>query len=360
MAANLASTNRPEFSPLTLSVAGEVFGGWKSARVRTSIENLAGGFTVTASERWPASNGGTSGRRIRTGDRVTLAIGGAPVVTGAIDAVRVRYADDTHELEFSGRDATGDLVDCSADHDPGEWRGLKLEQIAQILADPFGVKVRVSGNTGKPFEYFRLTDGETVGAALERLCRHRGLLRVADGIGGLALTRAGTSRAPAAIVLGQNALEASGEFDDSQRFSQYRVKGQHPMVDLQAAEQVVSPSAIVRDRGMGRHRPLTVIAEEPGSEDQYATRATWEANMRYGKSRRASYTLAGWSAAGVLWRPNAIVHVRDPFVGIDEDMLIVGVDFSLDEQGSRTQISVARKEAFDLRPMPDPKTPVSL
>jgi prophage tail gpP-like protein len=350
-------SDAPEFSTLTMTVAGQSYGGWKAARIRTSIETLAGGFSVTASERWPQDAGA---KRIRTGDAVRLSIGGATVITGSIDAVRVRYDAGSHDIEFTGRDATGDLVDCSADHEPGEWRSQKLEAIAAALAAPFGIKVGVSADTGATFESFRLTDGETVAAAIERLCRHRGLLRVADGKGGLVLTRAGTGRAPAALVLGQNAVEASGEFDDSQRFSQYRVKGQHPTVDLQAPTQTVSPSAVVRDRGMGRHRPLIVIAEEPGDEAQYATRAQWEANMRYGKSRRATYTVPGWTAAGTLWRPNAMVHVRDDFVGIDEEMLIVGVDFSLDEQGSRTAISVARRQAFELLPMPERKGALSL
>jgi prophage tail gpP-like protein len=82
--------------------------------------------------------------------------------------------------------------------------------------------------------------------------------------------------------------------------------------------------------------------------------------MRYGKSRRATYTVPGWTAAGTLWRPNAMVQVRDAFVGIDEEMLIVGVDFSLDEQGSRTAISVARRQAFELLPMPERKGALSL
>jgi prophage tail gpP-like protein len=117
---------------------------------------------------------------------------------------------------------------------------------------------------------------------------------------------------------------------------------------------------VVIDKGMGRHRPLVVIAEEPGTEAQYAVRAQWEANTRYGKSRRASYTVAGWTANGALWRPNTIVHVRDSFIGIDEEMLIVGVDFSLDDQGSRAQIDVARPQAYELLAMPELRTAVTL
>ncbi|MCM0018498.1 MAG: hypothetical protein NBV67_00740 [Tagaea sp.] len=353
--AELASQNMPEFPKLTMTSGGTVYGGWKSATIRTSIENLAGGFQIEASQRWP---GGAS--RLMPGDRVTVAIGGEAVIAGHIDAIDVKYDAKTHDVTIAGRDRTGDLVDCSAANEPGEWQGVKLGTIARALCRPFGVDVTIDGDEGPAFDFFRLTEGETAGAALERLCRHRGLLRVADAKGGLLLTRAGTARAPAAIKLGVNVLAASLRLDDSQRHSVYTVKGQAPQADLQAASQTVSPVARVTDKGVSRHRPLIVIAEEPGDEAQYAVRATWEANMRFGKARRGSYTLAGWTANGKLWRPNALVRIDDEFAGLAEGLLIVGVDYTLDERGSRTALHVARAAAFDLRPMPDPKRQVTL
>jgi len=347
--------NAPEISPLTVTTNGRTFGGWKAATIRTSIENLAGGFTIDASERWP---GGQT--LLGPGQAVTVAIGGTPVIEGFIDAVGATYDGTTHSVTIAGRDRTGDLVDCSADHKPGEWQGVPIATIARELCKPFGIPVAIDGDQGRPFEYFRLTEGETVAAALEKLCRHRALLRVADSRGGLLLTRAGTTRAPAAIELGVNVLSASGQFDDSQRFSIYKVKGQGAQVDLYAPMQTVSPVASVPDNGIKRHRPLIIIAEEPGYEEQYAVRAQWEANMRFGKARRATYTLAGWTANNTLWRPNARVRVKDSFIGVEEEMLIVGVDYTLDDKGSRVALHVARPAAFDLRPMPDPKRQVML
>lgn len=345
----------PEFAALTVRVGGATFGGWKAATVRTSIETLSGGFTIDASERWP---GGET--VFGPGQMVTVAIGDTPVIEGQIDAVACQYDAKSHTVTISGRDRAGDLIDCSADHEPGEWQGVPLLTIARELCRPFGIPVTLDGDQGKPFEFFRLTEGETVAAALERLCRHRGLLRMSDARGGLLLTRAGTARAPAAIELGVNVLSASAQFDDSQRHSVYVVKGQKAQVDLHAEAQTVSPVARVADKGVKRHRPLIVLAEEPGDEAQYAVRAQWEANMRFGKARRASYTLAGWTAGGKLWRPNARVPVKDAFAGVEEELVIAGVDYTLDEKGSRVALHVARPAAFELPPMPDPKKLVTL
>jgi prophage tail gpP-like protein len=339
---------------VTLDIGGQLWEGWTEVSIRRSLETLAGGFDLQLTERWPDQ---PARRTILPGVACRLRIGADTVITGYVDTVETAYGKDSHGIAVRGRDATGDLVDCSATNRPGQWSGISLDRIVNELCAPFKVPVRISADTGAPFNDFRLNEGETVVSALERLCRMRAVLRMADGQGGLLLTRTGHARAPAAIVLGENVLSARGRFDDSQRFSEYTVKGQQPAVDGITPEAAAAPSAVARDGGMGRYRPLVIIAEDQGNEDNFRDRARWEATVRAGRARGASYTLASWRANGALWHPNTLVAVRDPFLGIQREMLISEVAFTLNDSGSRTELTVVHPDAFALIAVPE-KQPV--
>jgi prophage tail gpP-like protein len=99
-----------------------------------------------------------------------------------------------------------------------------------------------------------------------------------------------------------------------------------------------------------RYRPLIVIAEERGPHASYKQRAEWERNVRRGRSNRATITVQGWrNAAGQLWQPNTMVHLKSAWLGVDTDLLVVGVAFSLDGQsGTRTELRLSERCAFDL------------
>ena len=120
------------------------------------------------------------------------------VITGYVDDVSPAYSATGHDVTVDGRDATsqGDLVDCSAIHQPGEWRvSGTLEAIVTILAKPFGIPVKAECDTGTAFRKFRIEEGETAFEAIERACRMRAVLAAGDGKGGLRIIRAGSGRA---------------------------------------------------------------------------------------------------------------------------------------------------------------------
>ena len=59
---------------------------------------------------------------------------------------------------------TGDLVDCSAATEPGEWKDARLEEISAALCEPFDIGVSVGDgiDTGEPFARFRIEEAESV------------------------------------------------------------------------------------------------------------------------------------------------------------------------------------------------------
>jgi prophage tail gpP-like protein len=115
-------------------------------------------------------------------------------------------------------------------------------------------------------------------------------------------------------------------------------------------DEHVAPSATVTDDSVTRYRPRIVLADDHGTRARFRDRAEWEKNVRMGRGLRGSITVQGWTDdAGKLWQPNTLVSVTSPLLYLKEaEMLIVGCMYTLDDGGSRTALSIARREAFDL------------
>ena len=342
-------------APIALVIEGARYGGWKTVSVVRSIESISGEFELTVSERYPSQ---IEQRRIRLGDECEIELEGEIVLTGYVDRVSPSHDAQSHGIGISGRDKTGDLVDCSAVHKPGEGGGLSLETIAAVLCEPFGIEVRADVSTGKTFERFRLQESETVFAAIERMARHRAVLAISDGLGGLVFTRAGEGTpATTPLVLGQNILAGSGTYSDRDRYNVYTVKGQRFGTDEVNSEAAASPVGRATDPQIKRFRPLTMIAEAQGDGLSLTDRARWEANRRAAIAQRPVVVVQGWSGSdGVLWRPNTIARVVDDWLEIDREMLITTVTYRDDENGIRCEIALARPEAFDLVALPEKQT----
>lgn len=337
---------------LVLQVNGRNYTGWERINVTLGIEQVSGSFDLTASERHP---GRPDALGINLGDQCRVLLGGATVITGYVDDVNPDYDNEFHTVQITGRDRTGDLVDCAALHGSGEWHKASLTRIATDICAPFGVKAIAAVDVGKPFSRFSIWPGETAYDCLERAARMRGVLLMAGGAGNLLLTRAGTGRIGTALVKGRNVERASGAFSHRDRYSLYIVKGQAPgePSNLDHAGHHLQTRASVRDDAISRYRPHVVIAE-PGDGSTYKDRAVWERNVRAGRGSRATCTVTGWEHAAGLWLPNRLVPVRDDYLGIDGDMLIAQVQFGLEEgRGSTAQITVCKPEAFDLVSLPD-------
>ena len=337
---------------LILQVGGKNYTGWQQVGVSLGMEQVAGSFDLTVSD---LHLGQVDAWRIFPGDACRLLLGSTPVITGYIDEVNPEYDKESHTIQVSGRDRTGDLVDCAALHKAGVWYKASLKRIAEDICAPFGVKVVVATDLGKPFAQFSIWHGETAFECLDRAARMRGVLLMSDGAGNLVLTRAGKERISTALVKGQNIEKGSGNFSWKDRFSRYIIKGQAPgdSWNLDNAEHHLEVKASVPDADVTRYRPHVIIAEQ-GDGSTYKDRVTWERNVRAGRCSRVTYTVSGWEHAGGLWLPNRLVPVSDPLLGIDSERIIAQVRLTLDEEsGTRTQLELCKKEAFDLINLPD-------
>ena len=335
---------------IRLSANKKAFYGWKSLRVTRGIETVAGTFELGITEDVAA---GLQQTKIKAGNDARLWIGDDTVITGAVDVRRVSYDANTLAVTVSGRDKTSDLVDCSAVYQGGQFLDQNFAQIANALCEPFGIKVLVNADVGDKFKKFKLQEGETVFDALERGARHRGLLLMADALGALVITTPGKNRISTPLVLGKNILSGSGEFSQTDRFSEYTVKSQTTGDDWKTSDQIASPVGVVEDKNIKRHRPLIIIAEESSDAKACADRATWERNVRAARGSRVTYTVAGWRHAGGLWLPNHTVPVKDRLIGIERELLITQVVYVLEGRNYTTEITLADPAAYDILATPE-------
>lgn len=334
---------------VTLQVNGVNYGGWQTVKATLGMEQIAGSFELTVSERWAGQD---TMWPIFPGDECRLLIGKTPRITGYVDDMLPDYDKASHGVKIIGRDKTGDLVDCSAIHKSGEWHNVTLERIAADLCKPFGIGVIVKTTLGAKFKKFAIQECETVFEALDRAARMRGVLLMSDGLGNLLLTRAGSETAPVALVMGQNVEKAAGQFSIKDRFSRYIVKGQNPGADDTSPAHHAHTKAEVPDEAITRYRPLIVFAEQ-GTGSTYKDRAVWERNIRAGRGSRATYTVTGWEHSKGLWLPNRLVKVQDDYLHSPAEMIIAQATYLLDDNGSRCDLEVCRKEAFELINLPN-------
>lgn len=332
-----------------IKVDGAVYGGWKNVRITFGIEQIANSFELGVTDRWAAQD---NPRPIKVGSACQVLIEGKLLITGFVDASSPEFDANSHSISISGRDNTGDLVDCSAMHKTGQWINANLEQICRDICTPFKIPVIIEAHIGDRFATFSIQEGETAFECIDRACRMRAVMPVSDGKGNLVITRAKNGAPVAELIQGQNILYARGDFSLNERFSTYYIKGQDRGSDdnADAATIHTQVSAAAGDNFVKRYRPLIVLAEDKGGYPTYLQRAEWERNVRRGRSARATVRVNGWkNAAGELWQANTLVHLKSDYLGADANLLVVGGTFSLDDsQGEVTELSLVGREAFDL------------
>ncbi|RJX35670.1 MAG: hypothetical protein C4525_03175 [Desulfarculus sp.] len=340
-----------------LAIGGAVYEGWKSVRVSLSLARLSGTFELSVSDRFP---GQPQRYAFRLNQRCTVSLRGQQVISGFLEEIAPSFDRSSHELSLRGRDATCDLVDCSIEGPPTQWRKQSLLRIAQDVCKPFGIPVRTeAASLGEPFDDARTNEGDTASAFLVRLCKQRGVLPLTYGDGALALSKAGARGRGGDLVLGDNLLRGSAASTSQERFSRYVVKGHgqragQPAEMLSEAETKLfrdtynKPSALAADSAVPRYRPKVILAEAKGKPEAYQALADWEAGVRAGQSRQADYTTQDWGpSAGALWRINTLVTVRDDLLSTSGEWLVEAVAYSMDPQeGTRAELKLVHPQAY--------------
>ncbi|MBE9542503.1 MAG: hypothetical protein IMF01_09310 [Proteobacteria bacterium] len=329
----------------TFYINNKVYEGFKNIRLSRNLMSLTGSFEITLTDKWRVDKEDFD---IKTGDRIHCHLGKNPLYEGYIDSLSISLSSTSRNLTISGRDKTADLVDCSI-IGPAEYNNLDFLGIAKKLVEPFGLKVLSNVDVGKKFAKFSIKQGETIFEALERAAKERELLLMSTTHGNLLIDKKGSQRASSELVEGVNVLSAGAVFDNSERFSEYHVKGQQSGLigDITDATESAGKST---DKGVLRHRPTLIISENAVDQDGAQKRAQFESSLRAAQATKVSIVVQGWRQKdGSLWNTNLITHVDCRSIGIKSDMLISRVKFDQGTGGRRTEMELIRKDAFEFK-----------
>ncbi len=319
---------------IELTVGGRRYRGWTSLRVTRGIERCVADFDISTMGRWAPQD---RQWQILPFMPVQLTVGGDLLVTGFVDGIAPAFGPDQHELRITGRSKTEDLVDCTPDIAGGQYAGYPFEAICRAIAAMFGIGVVVETTlAGSVVADATIERGETAFSFLERLGRMAGVLLTDNAAGDLVLTTAGSTQAAGRIVQGENILHAAATVSGARRFSEYIVKAQHGLT-AGALSVLTQQEATATDNAVARFRPRVVLGETQMTQAQLQARANWLRQYAAGRATRATVTVQGWRQPdGSLWQPNQIVPVSSTLFGVDQDLLVVQVQFSLSAQAGST------------------------
>lgn len=365
---------------IALRIAGREYREWTSATVDRDMDDFSGSFTFELRDSVRAGaalNYATPGDayRLRPGPRVDILVAGQIVLVGYIEKVDPQIDAGAASVSISGRDVTGDMIDCAAmTSGASEFFNVKLEDAAGRVASAYGIGVRSEVDTGAPFSRYSLDIAESAFSAVEKGARQRNVLIMSDGIGNIVITRGGKGRAPGSLTLPGNVVSASGSFSHEGRHSETIVRGQSERIaksrDSVAMELETAPrnlgsrqasggSATDRERKgtaaigraqdleISRYRPIVHLARSKADQQSASDEAEYRMRQARGESETFSYTVHGFGVGGRLWRVNELVSVDDSFLGVHRDMLISRVSYREDESGSFTDLTVKSPEAMD-------------
>lgn len=345
----LLGTNLDDEGHATLKSNGEVFEGFESGTITLTMENVYNEFDLS----YVADGKSLGVRAIFPGDEVSLALDDEVVLEGYVDETSDDDDEQSVQLRATGRSRTGDVADCSAIEAPFTWKNVTVDRIALDLCRPLGIDVSLVGAAGTPLEVFSLIRGETVADAILRACRRRAKLAYTVG-GDLVLATVGSTRTSTVLERGSELVVRWSRTDSwAQRFSDYVFSAQAPGKDDRWGKSAAQIKHKVKDGTITRYRPLLVEAEGYHVAD-LETRSTLERNQRAGRGERISVVVRGWfTAEGNAWRPNTLVRLRNPVLGVDADLLVSAARFRFGSNEPReTELMLARPEAFYMTPYP--------
>lgn len=105
----------------------------------------------------------------------------------------------------------------------------------------------------------------------------------------------------------------------------------------------------VTDSDINRYRPTIIIADDNMTGSTGYQRAMWEMTRNNAEGKRITVTVQGWfNLNGELWQPNQLVSIHAPALNIhQQERLIVDCRYTLDEEGTITEMTLIHRDAFN-------------
>jgi prophage tail gpP-like protein len=331
------------FDEIEVELDGTTFRGWESIRLSREMNSACGTFEISASLSHPFPG--------HAGARAVVRLGGLVAARGFVDDVELELSESGHSCTIGGRDKTCDLVDCSVPYNMGQLQNVYLDDIAKALSEPYGVEVDVGQAVrGDLIPRFVTNQGDTAWAALERIARLGGQLCYPTADGTLRIERPAQRDSVGSIQEGDSGLRL--RWTDADRFNLYVIRGQNRGSDAGWGANVAAVQAFAIDDDVGRSRTLLVVAETAIDPQTAQERANWERTVRRARSAGVTAKVRGWRQKwnGPLWALNELVPVSIPRWGFSAKLLVDGLAFTRDEQGTSTELRLVRPDSYSPEP----------
>ncbi len=341
---------------VSLIVDGEIFSGWLAIDIAASIQSLARKFSfrITGSLRDELK-----AKSIQPGKSVVVKIGDDVVVTGFVTEVDASFDGFGINVTVNGASKTIDLEDCTIPSgEPLQYKNRTVAEILKALCGYFGVEVVDDVGCVKRCD-FNAGVTDTIKQSIVKLAKARGILASDDNLGRLVIANVAQSKAASdAIELGVNVLAASRKRNIRERFYSYTAVGQqtNALSENEIGAIVVKQAVDKTFERMERSK----VFQLTGNADAEKIKS-WICVVRDQAVADGDYTLEytvrGWRQSnGDLWEKNTLVTVKDFALGVNRQMLIHSVKFSMSEKGMVTELSLKPADAFLVTDAPDKTT----
>jgi prophage tail gpP-like protein len=335
-------------SNFSLNIGGVSYSGFETIDIYKSMLIGAGTLVVSLSNYKELSS-------VKIGDSIVAEIDGQKVLTGIIDKMPVMYGKNYNRMDIGARDKTCDLVDCSFNFVPNEWKKQTVENIIKNLCNPFSVSVSVEdivrAETNIKIDTYKANEGQSVFEDIAELCRDYAILPVVYGDGKITLTKVTSNRSSNdGIIQGVNVEACYSMNDNENRYSDYIIKGQGIGNDNKELNDYISCSGKFSDPVISRVRPMIIFADLPTTLGGCQKRAKWEARIHAGLSRAIEYQIPGWvQSNNKIWEINSLVPVQDSNLKEDATKLVLSIRYHFERStGEISKITVVDKDTFNL------------
>lgn len=330
---------------VSLFIDSKEFATWQSVRLTLAIDMFS---LVTFTASFDPSR-----RDIRETFRpfsfkpIMVKVGGRTLFTGTMVDITPSCDPNSSIVEVSCYSRPGVLHDCGAPgaNLPHEFRRLNLHAIARKLCEPFGVRLALRADPGKPFDKVKLEEGQTIFGFLAELARQRSQVLSSTPEGELVFWNSIEPGKPVATLReGQAPVsKVTPRFSPQDCYSE--ITGFAPTKRGRRGGKHTARNPFLRDvlRPMSCRFDDTETASTPD-----ATRA--KLGRMFGNM--ATWTvedLPSWrDPAGFFWEPNRTIKLLAPRAMIyrESELLIRTVELEQDANKESARLDLVLPGAF--------------
>ncbi len=261
---------------------------------------------------------------------VEVKVGNDTVLTGRVDQIEDAVDKNNHNLNLTGRDYAGILVDCAAPI--FATRLATLQEIAAKVIRPLGLtKIKIDADSTSTREKINVEPGDRAWDVLAHAAEANGLWPWFAPDGTLVIGGPDYSKPPVATLVmrrdgeGNNVKSIARSRSAIGHYSQLTVLGQTHGTETESGKHAISATA--KDDGAKFYRPQIIIDHESDNAGLAKDRARKLLADGMLSAFDLTIRVSGHRVNGLLWEPGQRVQVESEPHGIRDVFFLIGRRF---------------------------------